>query len=282
MAYYFDEPSRTFNEYLLIPNYSGTDCMPSNVSLRTPLVKFKRAEQSALYMNIPMTSAIMQSVSDDNMAVALAKEGGISFIFASQSVENQTKMVAKAKAYKAGFVVSDSNVSPGMTLGDVLALKEKTGHSTMPVTQDATASGKLLGIVTSRDYRVSRMPVDLKVEAFMTPLTDLVFAPKHTTLSEANDIIWDHKLNTLPIVDDDGNLMYLVFRKDYDSHKDNPLELLDDEKRYIVGAGINTRDYQERVPALVDAGGGRAVHRFIRRIFRMAEKNARVRSKGIW
>ncbi len=254
MAYYFDEPSRTFNEYLLIPSYSAEDCMPSNVNLRTPVIKFKRNEQSMLCMNIPMASAIMQSVSDDNMAVALAKEGGISFIYASQSVENEAMMVSRAKAYKAGFVVSDSNVSPDMTLSDILALKERTGHSTVPVTQAGTSTGKLLGIVTSRDYRVSRMPLDTKVKEFMTPLCDLVFAPKNTTLREANDIIWDHKLNTLPIVDDHGNLMYLVFRKDYDSHKNNPLELLDEAKRYIVGAGINTRDYEKRVPALVEAG----------------------------
>ena len=205
-------------------------------------------------MNIPLTSAIMQSVSDDKMAVSLAKEGGIAFVYSSQSIQSQAAMVAKAKAYKAGFVVSDSNVSPDMTLQDVLQLKDKTGHSTVPVTSDAGTNGKLLGIVTSRDYRVSRMQLDTKVSEFMTPLKDMIFAPKNTTLSRANDIIWDHKLNTLPIVDDDGNLLYLVFRKDYESHKSNPLELLDEQKRYIVGAGINTRDYKERVPALVEAG----------------------------
>jgi IMP dehydrogenase len=254
MAYYFSEPSRTFNEYLLIPGYSSAECVPANVTLKTPVIKYARGEESALCMNIPMSSAIMQSVSDDKMAVALAKEGGISFIYASQSIESQVAMVARAKAYKAGFVVSDSNVSPEMTLSDILRLKDKTGHSTVPVTHDASSTGKLLGIVTSRDYRVSRMSPDTKVKEFMTPLKDLVFAPGNTTLREANDIIWDHKLNTLPIVDDDGNLMYLVFRKDYDSHKNNPLELLDEQKRYIVGAGINTRDFSERVPALVDAG----------------------------
>jgi len=251
MAYFYDEPSRTFNEYLLIPGYSSVDCVPSNVNLRAPAVKFKKGEQAALHMNIPLTSSIMQSVSDDNMAVALAKEGGISFIYASQSIESEAAMIARVKAYKAGFVVSDSNVSPDMTLSDILSLKEKTGHSTVPVT---TSHGKLLGIVTSRDYRVSRMSPETKVSEFMTPLKDLIFAPKNTTLREANDIIWDHKLNTLPIVDDDGCLLYLVFRKDYDSHKNNPLELLDEHKRYVVGAGINTRDYEQRVPALVAAG----------------------------
>ena len=254
MAFYFSEPSHTFSEYLLVPGYSSAECIPSNVSLRTPLVKFKKGEESAIYMNIPLTSAIMQSVSDDKMAVALAREGGISFIYGSQSIESEAAMVARAKAYKAGFVVSDSNITPDKTLADILALKEKTGHSTVAVTDDGTATGKLLGIVTSRDYRVTRMSTDEKVRDFMTPFEKLIYAPKGTTLKEANDIIWEHKLNSLPIVDDSGHLMYMVFRKDYSSHKENPLELLDSHKRYVVGAGVNTRDYEERIPALVEAG----------------------------
>ncbi len=254
MAFYFTEPSRTFSEYLLVPGYSSAECIPSNVSLRTPLVKFKKGEESAIYMNIPLTSAIMQSVSDDKMAVALAREGGISFIYGSQSIENEAAMVARAKAYKAGFVVSDSNITPDKTLADILALTEKTGHSTIAVTDDGTSNGKLMGIVTSRDYRVSRMSTDVKVSEFMTPFDKLIYAPKGTSLKEANDIIWEHKLNSLPIVDDDGRLLYMVFRKDYSSHKENPLELLDAHKRYVVGAGVNTRDYEERIPALVEAG----------------------------
>ncbi len=254
MAFIYSEPSHTFGEYLLVPGYSSAQCIPANVSLRTPVVKFKKGEESSIYMNIPLVSAIMQSVSDDKMAVALAKEGGISFIYGSQSVEDEAAMVARVKSYKAGYVKSDSNLSPDMTLADVLALKEKTGHSTMPVTEDGTATGKLIGIVTGRDYRVSRMDKATKVSTFMTPFDKLITAPASTTLKEANDIIWEHKLNSLPIVDDNGVLMYFVFRKDYEQHKENVNEILDSEKRYIVGAGINTRDYAERVPALVEAG----------------------------
>ncbi len=254
MATYFNEPSRTFNEYLLIPGYSSTACIPDNVSLKTPLVKFKKGEESPITLNIPLVSAIMQSVSDDQMAIALAKEGGLSFIFCSQSIENQAEMIRRVKSYKAGFVVSDSNIRPDQTLADILELKKKTGHSTVAVTDDATANGKLLGIVTSRDYRVSRMDVNTKVSEFMTPREELVCGEKNTTLKEANDIIWEHKLNSLPIVDDEGRLMYFIFRKDYSNHKENPNELLDSHKRYMVGAGINSRDYKERVPALVEAG----------------------------
>ena len=255
MATYFNEPSHTFSEYLLIPGYTDERCLPQNVSLRTPLVKYRKGEEECpLMLNIPLTSAIMQSVSDDKMAIALAKEGGISFIYGNQTVEDEAAMVARVKNYKAGFVVSDSNLTPDNTLADVLELVEKNGHSTMAVTDDGTANGKLLGIVTGRDYRVSRMSTDEKVATFMTPLEKLVTAPEGTTLKVANDIIWDNKLNSLPIVDAEGHLKYFVFRKDYAQHKENPQELLDKNKSYIVGAGINTRDYETRVPALVEAG----------------------------
>lgn len=254
MAYFFSEPSRTFSEYLLVPGYSDSNCIPSNVDLKTPLVKFKKGETSEIIMNIPLTSAIMQSVSDDRMAVALAREGGVSFIYGSQTIEDQASMVAHVKAYKAGFVTSDSNISPDATLKDILFLKQKTGHSTVAVTEDGTSNGKLVGIVTSRDYRISRMTGEEKVSQFMTPIEKMVTAPASTTLKQANDIIWENKINALPILDDNGRLLYFVFRKDYDSHKENPLELHDKHKKYIVGAGINTRDYAERVPALLKAG----------------------------
>ena len=255
MAYYFKEPSHTFSEYLLVPGYSSEECIPSRASLVTPLVKYRKGEEECpLKMNIPLVSAIMQSVSDDNMAIALAKEGGVSFIYGSQTVEQQAEMVKRVMIYKAGFVKSDSNIRPDQTLADIIALKEQTGHSTVSVTEDGTATGKLLGIVTSRDYRVSRMDPATKVSEFMTPIENMIYAKEGTTLKEANDIIWDKKLNALPIVDDQQRLVAYVFRKDYESHKENVMELLDAHKRYVVGAGINTRDYAERVPALVEAG----------------------------
>ncbi len=255
MAYYFEEPSRTFGEYLLVPGYSSAENIPDNVSLKTPLVKYKKGqEECPLTMNIPMISAIMQSVSGPDLAVALAKQGGVSFIYGSQSIESEAAMVAHVKSYKKGFVTSDSNLSPDATLADVLELKRKTGHSTVAITDDGTANGRLLGIVASRDYRISRMSTDVKVSEFMTPLEKLVTAPAETSLKEANDIIWDNKINSLPLVDKNDHLQYMVFRKDYDSHKENVNELLDANKSYVVGAGINTRDYAERVPALVNAG----------------------------
>ena len=254
MAIFYEEPSRTFNEYLLIPGYSSSECIPANVSLRTPLVRYRRGEEPSISLNIPMVSSIMQSVSGDQLAIALAREGGVAFIYGSQSIEDEAAMVARVKAYKAGFVSSDSNLAPNQTLADVLDLKARTGHSTVAITEDGSPNGRLMGIVTGRDYRVSRMGPETPIHTFMTPREKLITAPEGTTLKEANDIIWDHKLNSLPIVNEKDELLYFVFRKDYDIHKQNPLECLDKDKRYVVGAGINTRDYAERVPALLEAG----------------------------
>lgn len=254
MAYFYKDPSRTFSEYLLLPNLTRKECVPDNVSLKTPLVKFKKGENPALSLNLPFASAIMQAVSDHNMAIALARCGGISFIYGSQTIEDQTEMVRKVKNYKAGFVVSDSNLRPEQTLRDVLELTRKTGHSTIAITADGSPTGQLMGIITSRDYRINKQPIDSKIQDFMTPFSALVSGKEGITLSEANDLIWGHKLNCLPIIDDKNNLCYLVFRKDYTDHKENPLELLDSHKRLVTGAGVNTRDSKERIPALVEAG----------------------------
>ena len=256
MAFYFSEPSHTFGEYLLVPGYTAENCVPSNVSLKTPVVRYnkKAGEKSPLTMNIPMVSAVMQAVSDDKLAIALAKEGGISFIYGSQTIEEQAAMVARVKDYKAGFVTSDSNIRPEQTLEEVVALSEKTGHSTVAVTEDGSAHGKLVGIITSKDFRIGHCPDGAEVKEYMTALKDLVTGKDGISLSEANEIIWNKKVNQLPIVDANGNLVSLVFRKDYSTHTENPNELLDSKQRYIVGAGINTRDYMERVPALLAAG----------------------------
>lgn len=254
MAYFYPEASHTFSEYLLVPGYTSDECIPSNVNLKTPLVKFKKGEKPAISLNIPLVSAIMQSVSDSGMAIALAKEGGLSFIYGAQSIEDEAAMVAKVKNYKAGFVVSDSNLRPDSTLKDVINLIEKTGHSTIAITDDGSHNGKLIGIVSSRDFSVSRMSEDTPVKSFMTSREKLVVAGENTTLNEAYDIIWNRKVNQLPIVDADDHLLYLVFRKDYAQHEEQPLELVDSQHRFMVGAGINTRDYEKRVPALVEAG----------------------------
>lgn len=254
MANYLNDVSRTFGEYLLIPGLTTKLCIPTNVSLQTPLVKFKKDESSAISLNIPFVSAIMQSVSGPELAIELARNGGLSFIFGSQPIKSQAEMVRKVKKFKAGFVVSDSNLTPNDTLQDVVNRVKKTGHSTIGITEDGTSNGKLLGIVTSRDYRVEKDDPTMKVKEFMTPFEKLIVGKSGISLSEANQILWEHKLNALPIIDEEQNLAYFVFRKDYDNHRENPCELSDATKKLLVGAGINTRDYQERVPALIEAG----------------------------
>ncbi|MCE7043321.1 IMP dehydrogenase [Dyadobacter sp. CY312] len=254
MAKYLNETSRTFSEFLLIPGLTTKDCVPGKVSLKTPLTKYEKGQTPEIELNIPFVSAIMQSVSNDGMAIALAKNGGLSFVFGSQSIQEQAEMIRKVKNHKSGFVISTANLTEEHTLKDVIALKAKTGHSTIAITDNGTAEGKLLGIVTSRDYRVGTDASSKKVKEFMTPFAKLITAKLGCTLKEANDLIWEHKLNSLPVIDEDQNFKFFVFRKDYDNHKDNPLELTDKQKKLVVGAGINTRDYAERVPALIEAG----------------------------
>ena len=254
MAKIIDDISHTFNEYLLMPGYSDDKAIPANVDLSTPIVRYKKGSETKIKMNIPLVSAVMQSVSGNDLAVALAREGGISFIYVNQTPEQEAEMVRKVKAYKAGFVESNANITPNATIGELNTLKARIGHSTVAVTEDGTKNGKLVGIITSRDYRPSKVSKSDVVSKYMTPFDQLVVAGEKTTLKEANNIIWDHKLNQLPIVDKNGHLLYLVFRKDYENHKKYPNELLDEEKRFVVGAGINTRDYEKRVPLLVEAG----------------------------
>ena len=254
MAKILQDISRTFNEFLLVPNLTDERCIPNNVSLKTPLVKFKKGEEAKYYANVPMVSAIMQSVSGEEMGIALAREGGVAFIYGAQSIESQAKMVRHVKKHKAGFVISDSNVKPTATLKEVIELINQTGHSTVMITEDGTATGKFLGLVTDKDYRLSRVSLDETIDKYMTVSENVVSAEEGISLSEANDIIWQYKKACLPILTKEGNLKYLVFRKDYEERKNNPNSLLDENKRYIVGAGINTRDYEERIPALVEAG----------------------------
>jgi len=255
MANYLSDVSRTFGEYLLIPGLTTKLCVPANVSLKTPLVKFFNDQSPRISLNIPFVSAVMQSVSGTELAIELARNGGLSFIFGSQPVRSQAEMVRKVKKFKAGFVVSDSNLTPENTLDDVIQLSKKTIHSTVGITHDGTSNGKLLGLVTSRDYRIEKDDQNMKIKDFMTPFDKLIVGKSGISLTEANQIIWEHKLNALPIIDDNQNLVYFVFRKDYDSHRDNPSELSDpDNKKLLVGAGINSRDYKDRVPALIEAG----------------------------
>ena len=183
MAEILNDISRTFNEYLLLPNLTDERCIPSNVSLKTPLTKFKKGEEPELCANIPFVSAIMQAVSGEKMAIALAREGGCSFIYGSQSIETEAQMVRDVKKYKAGFIDSDSNVKIGTPLRDVVDLVNRTGHSTVMITEDGTSKGKFLGLVTDKDYRLTRVNLDDPIDKFMVPKEKLVY------FNDTNEIV---------------------------------------------------------------------------------------------
>jgi IMP dehydrogenase len=256
MAKIIDEVSRTFSEYLLIPRRTGKEHQVKNVCLRTPIARFnaKVEAESPFSLKLPFVSASMQSVSGPEMAIALAREGGLSFIYCSQTIEAQAEMVAKVKAHKAGFVASDSNLRPDDTLSDAVELRKKTGHSTMAITDDGSKNGVFLGILTDKDYWEFNDDLNRPVSEFMTTRANVVLARSGISLHEANIMLHKGKKECLPILDQDGRLQYLVFKKDYVNHMNNPSELIDRQKRFVVGAGINTHDYTERVPALVEAG----------------------------
>ncbi|MCB0333430.1 MAG: IMP dehydrogenase, partial [Bdellovibrionales bacterium] len=255
MAKILEDISRTFNEFLLLSGQTTKEHIPSNVSLRVPLQRFKKgAEEQALCLNTPFVSAAMQAVSGEELAIALARKGGCAFIFCSQSIESQVEMVRKVKVHKAGFVTSDSNLSPEATLQDAIYLRQSTGHSTIAITEGGKPHTKLLGILTSKDFWEFKDDLSRPVKEFFTPLERLVFAKEGVSLQEATELLWENKKECLPIVDQNGNLSSLVFRRDYFDHKSNPDELTDDRKSLFVGAALNTFDYQERAKALVEAG----------------------------
>jgi IMP dehydrogenase len=255
MARIIDEVSRTFSEYLLIPRLSRAGHQAGRVSLRTPVSRFRAGEGEARFsLNIPFVSASMQSVSGPEMAIALARMGGLSFVYCSQPIEAQAAMVARVKAHKAGFVPSDSNLRPTDTLADAVALSRRTGHSTIPITDDGTGNGLFLGILTEKDYWEFDDDLSRPVSEFMTARENVILAYAGIALHEANVQLRKRKKECLPILDDAGRLQSLVFKKDYVDHRNNPSELLDGQKRFAVGAAFNTHDYRERVPALVEAG----------------------------
>jgi IMP dehydrogenase/GMP reductase len=249
-----DEVSRTLNEYLLVPNLTTADCTPDNVDLSVPLVRHRRGEESPLRMAVPLTSAIMGAVSSPRLAIALAQCGGLSFIHQNQPVEAQAAMVAAVKRHKAGFRFSDINIKPSATLGEVTALLESAERDVAVVTDDGSPHGLFVGLISTDDFHPRRHNLSDSVESRMRPAAGLVTAAPSISLSEANSLIWDHRLDVLPVVDEAGLLQSIVLRRDYELHKRFRNETIDADKRFRVGAGVNTHDYRERIPALVEAG----------------------------
>jgi IMP dehydrogenase len=249
-----DETSRTLNEYLLVPNLTTEECTPANVDLGAPLVRHKLGAEPAIRIAVPLTSAIMQAVSSPRMAIALAQCGGITFIHHNQSVAGQAEMVSSVKRHKAGFRYSDINIKPTATLGEVAQLLQAAERDIAVVTDDGSPKGLFLGLISTHDFHPKRHRLEDSVESRMRVARNLVTASPSISLPEANTLIWDNRLDLLPIVGESGRLESIVLRRDYELHKTFQNETIDDEKRFRVGAGVNTHDYRERVPALVEAG----------------------------
>ena len=169
MAKILDGVSRTFGEFLLIPRLTRKNQSSESINLAASMAARKRESATRFDLNIPIVSAAMQSVTDSNLAIALAREGGLGFIYCSQDVKSQAAMVAQVKSHKAGFVSSDTNTLVGESLEDVVALMKKTGHSTVPVTSDGTATGKLLGIITDQDFWEHEDNLKAPVERYNSP-----------------------------------------------------------------------------------------------------------------
>jgi IMP dehydrogenase len=254
MAIILDDISRTFSEYLLLPRLTRREQHIDKISLKAPLAKSEGSKASKFDINIPVVSACMQSVSGTNLAIALARQGGLSMIFCSQSIESQVEMVSQVKAHKAGFVTSGANTKPDSTLASLVELMAETGHSTIPVTIDGSAEGEFCGLITDQDFWEFEDDLSNLVKDHMTPKSDVFFGTEGITLRKANELLHHHKKDCLPVLDEQGNLNSLVFKKDYVDHQRHPLELLDENKRLSVGAAINTHDYRQRVPALMEAG----------------------------
>jgi IMP dehydrogenase len=248
------EISRTFGEYLLLPNLTDEGCTPGNVDLSASLVRHPVGQPSPLRIATPLTSAIMGAVSSPELAIALAQVGGISFIHQNQPVAEQAGMVAAVKRHKAGFRHNDVNIKPSATLDEADRLLRAHDHSAVVVTDDGSPSGAFLGLLTADDFNFHRHDAGDRVESRMRPVAELVTGAPGMSLSTANSLLWDSRQDVLPIVGADGRVTALVQRRDYELHQQFSNESVDEAKRFRVGAGVNTHDFRERIPALVEAG----------------------------
>lgn len=242
------QPSRTLTEFRLLPGLTTPATSIESISLTTPLVR-KPDGTGTVDLHAPILAASMQAVSGSCMAIELARLGGSAVVFCSQSIESQAAMVDRIKSHKAGFV-EPRTLSPDTTIRELEALRREAGFSTFPVVD---AQGCLLGLITRRDYSALAHG-DQTVAARMIPRDQLDVGVNVTDLEQANSLLIDGHRAVLPIVDSDDRLLSLVFRKDIEDHLDNPDQVVDERKRLIATAAVNTHDYRDRVAALVEAG----------------------------
>ncbi|MDU5651357.1 MAG: IMP dehydrogenase, partial [Clostridium perfringens] len=229
----------TFDDVLLVPNKS--EVLPNEVSLKTQLTK-------KIQLNIPLMSASMDTVTESKMAIAMAREGGIGIIHKNMTIEDQAREVDRVKRQENGVITDPIFLSEDHTVREALDLMAQYRISGVPVTRE----GKLVGIITNRDI-VFETNYDKKVSEVMTK-SPLVTAKEGTTLTEALEILKQHKIEKLPLVDDENNLKGLITIKDIEKAKAFPNAAKDEKGRLLCGASIGvTNDMMERVDAVVKA-----------------------------
>lgn len=231
----------TFDDVLLIPAYS--EVLPREVDLRT---KFSRN----ITLNVPIVSAAMDTVTEAQLAIALAREGGIGVIHKNMPIAEQARQVHAVKRAENGMIYDPVTIKRGSTVSDALNMMKEYHIGGIPVVDD---EGRLVGIVTNRDLRFERN-LDRKIDEVMTK-ENLVVTHQSTDLEEAAQILQEHKIEKLPVVDNDGRLVGLVTYKDITKAKDKPYACKDERGRLRVAAGVGvTADSMDRVDALVEAG----------------------------
>lgn len=270
------ETSRTFAEYRFIPRLTTEGLKKEKINLATTITK-DTTDRKGIRLELPVISAAMQAVTGREMAIALAQQGGLGVLYRSQTIEDEARMIRSVKRARSGFASRLEVTNPNNTITDLTELIERTGYNTIPVVEgDKTNYGKLLGIIEGPIPK--DIPTDEPVIKWMRkfrqePLEELVrkktgqaeeiielvndyicYGETGITLQQANSIIMKNRRKYMPIVNKDGTLKYMVFRKDAQAHKDFPNATVDSNKRYLAGAAVDTHDYAERAPALAEVG----------------------------
>ena len=233
----------TYRDFLVLPGY--IDFNPSDVNLESKVSR-------NITIKRPLISSPMDTVTESAMAIALALQGGLGIIHYNNSITEQVNFVRKVKRYENGFITDPIILGPENTIEDLDEIKDRFGFSGIPITEDGSFNGKLIGIVTNRDvdFEPNRT---VKLGSVMT--TNLVTAPVGISLKEANNILRVKKVGKLPIIDNEGKLVALVSRSDLKKNKEFPDSSKDHSKRLLVGAAVSTLpESRDRVAALYDAG----------------------------
>ena len=238
----FQNEALTFDDVLIVPRRS--DVVPARVDLSVALAP-------GIHLTIPLLSAAMDTVTEAQMAIALAREGGLGVLHRNLSVEQQTEEVDKVKRSESGMIVDPITLPPGATVGDAEAIMSKYHISGVPIIEDGN---RLVGILTNRDVRfVSDMSIP--IHQLMTPAEQLITAPVGTTLDDAVHILQEHRIEKLPLVDETGVIKGLITVKDIMKKRDYPLRANDDRGRLLCGAAIGVGDAAlARLEALEEKG----------------------------